>query len=254
MIERYVDIIEKTLERAWRDRANHSIYESIAPDQSGAIALEPFAWAFVAHVLQEKSPQLQPFDLRNDTKVIDTHGHARRVYRGLIYHVAKVVGIKCQVNDAGNDRFSREPISPSNAELLVDRVWFDLDDVRWSEFQLSSGALIVPDIESNPESTWYAELILLHALTTAACSGRDEVLLARARRAAGYVAREIQPDHASSQPWAIHAMLLDESTVTLADFMLHAAGIQQPSSLDSVSLLLLADALHSLSFLRRPIE
>ena len=209
----------------------------------------------VARALHKPIPGLNPLDLRVETKIIDSQGHSRRVYRGLAFHVAKVIGIERNASNVAIDRWIDRSISPHNAELVADRVWFDLDDVQWSEFLLPSGALVTPDPNSNPESTWYAELILLHALTTEACLKRDEMLLARAKRCAQHVFREIQPDHATSQPWAAHAMLLDESTVSLADFMLHSAGIQHPASMDSVSLLLLADALHSLSILHnRPIE
>lgn len=219
------------------------------------ISIEPFAWGMVAHALRKPNPRLKPLELQIETKVIDSQGHARRVYRGLASHVSNVIGMERNATNVARDRLMAGPISPLNAELLADRVWFDLDDVRWSEFQLPSGALITPDPNSSPESTWYAELILLHALTTAACLKRDETLIDRAKRGATYIFREIQPDHATSQPWAVHAMLLDEATFSLADFMLHSAGIQHPASMDSVSLLLLADALQSLSILRgRSIE
>ena len=54
------------------------------------------------------------------------------------------------------------------------------------------------------------------------------------------VTAEIQPDHATSQPWALFAFIWNPATRYLADQVLHTAR----STSDGVSLILLADALY----------
>lgn len=95
---------------------------------------------------------------------------------------------------------------------------------------------------SNPEPWWYHELVILHAVATcAALYGKDWVAKA-VPKAAHFHHAETQPDHATSQPWAIHAFLMDDETLPTADLMLLAAEVNQPQGLDAVSRILLADA------------
>lgn len=93
------------------------------------------------------------------------------------------------------------------------------------------------------EPQWYDELAILHALSCYASESGDAEIAAAVRRAVKYHAAETQPDHASTHPWAIAAFLDDPDAIPLADMMLHAAGVQEPRTMDAVSLLLLADAL-----------
>ena len=114
-------------------------------------------------------------------------------------------------------------------------------DGSWA---MGTGQLLMMDAreEGSPDAWWMYELVALHAMTTyAATSGARGVELA-VRRAALFHHRETQPDHATSQPWAIHAFLLDPETVPTADLMLLAAGVNRPEGLDAVSRILLADA------------
>ena len=99
----------------------------------------------------------------------------------------------------------------------------------------------------NPEPWWYHELVLLHAVTSYALLTGDADALDAARRAAAFHHAETQPDHATAQPWAVHAFLLDPDTTPTADLLLLAAGVNSAGSLDAVSRILLADAAVCLS-------
>ena len=99
----------------------------------------------------------------------------------------------------------------------------------------------------NPEPWWYHELVLLHAITSYAMLTGDAQALEAAKRAVLFHHRETQPDHATSQPWAIHAFLMDPETIPTADLLLLAAGVNQPGGLGAVSRILLADAAVCLS-------
>ena len=94
----------------------------------------------------------------------------------------------------------------------------------------------------HPEVDWMHEITLLHALTSFALLRGDADARAAVAAAARFHHAETQPDHATSQPWAIHAFLLDLDTLPTADLMLLAANINQPKGLDAVSRILLADA------------
>ena len=103
----------------------------------------------------------------------------------------------------------------------------------------------------NLEAWWFYELVLLHAMTTYAMLTGDAAVGESARRAAAFHHAETQPDHATNQPWAIHAFLSDPEFTPTADLMLLAAGVNQPGSLDAVSRILLADAAVCLSLPER---
>lgn len=115
---------------------------------------------------------------------------------------------------------------------------------RVANAQQSDGRFFVHGPSDNPEPLWYAELSMLHGLTPAA---RDRNAPADVRRcliaSAHYLAAEVQPDHASSHPLAIASLLSIPDGIPLADTMLHVAGVQEPATMDAVSLMLLADAL-----------
>lgn len=92
----------------------------------------------------------------------------------------------------------------------------------------------------------YYELVLLHALASYAIESRDLRAHASVTRAADFHVNETQPDHATTQPWAIHAFIIHPPARILADQMLHALRTQPGSRIDPVSLLVLGDALYSL--------
>ena len=110
--------------------------------------------------------------------------------------------------------------------------------------QSSDGPLFAFDRTGgdNPEPWWYHELVALHALTSYGHMASDEAAAAAARRAALFHHAETQPDHATGQPWAVHAFAIDVEMVPTADLLLLAAGVGKPGGIDVVSRLLLADA------------
>lgn len=124
-------------------------------------------------------------------------------------------------------------------ELLLGSGW---PVGRAARSQLPRGPFFCQGSVANPESLGYFELVTLHALTSWRLLMWDNGTVRAVRRAARFHHREAQPDHATSQPWAIHAFLLDPETVPTADLMLLAAGVNRPEGLDAVSRILLADA------------
>lgn len=96
----------------------------------------------------------------------------------------------------------------------------------------------------SPDLHWYDELVVLHAAATFACHtgiGQDAVL-----RAARFHTAETQPDHATTQPWALHAFAVDDDTYPLAELLLHGALAQNAGRLDRVAQLLLSDSILAL--------
>jgi hypothetical protein len=112
--------------------------------------------------------------------------------------------------------------------------------------QQAAGGFLAARGSDNPETLWFHELQIAHALASYAMQAGDPVALDSARRAAQFHLNETQPDHATNQPWGLTAFLADERTHVMADGQLHAASVQQPDRLDGVTLILLADALYSL--------
>jgi hypothetical protein len=117
------------------------------------------------------------------------------------------------------------------------------------ENQQSSGAFLKATASDNPETLWYHELILLHAVASYAARSGDAVAARAAERSANFHLNETQPDHATAQPWGLPAFV--RYTPMLADQMLHTIATQQPGGIDGVSLMLLADTLYGL---RREID
>jgi len=71
----------------------------------------------------------------------------------------------------------------------------------------------------------------------------DRTVARAVARGTEYAGREIQPDHATSQPWAVFPFAWNSSTRNLADDLLHAVTLRG-GAVDGVSLILLADALY----------
>jgi hypothetical protein len=112
--------------------------------------------------------------------------------------------------------------------------------------QQPDGSLLGIDPATGPELQAYYELVLLHALASFALVSHDAPALSAVCRAAEFHTLEIQPDHATAQPWALHAFIYHEPARPLADQMLHALEANFGRELDAVSLLLLRDALYCL--------
>jgi hypothetical protein len=134
-------------------------------------------------------------------------------------------------------------------KVFIRDAWTDLASATFGSLarsQTTSGAFLSTSAIDNPEPAWFHELSILHAAASYAVQAEDRPLAAAVQRATMFHLHETQPDHATSQPWGIFAFIWNPATHPLADQMLHALQLQQPQQRDSVSLLLLNDALYCL--------
>ncbi|MEM6560094.1 MAG: hypothetical protein AAF656_00705 [Planctomycetota bacterium] len=189
-------------------------------------------------------------------EVVDGGGHRRPPYAGLMAFVLGRLGVDMaafarQLDDAAD--WPDAVPGGVDAEALSGRAWNvlalasarDEPAVADELFRkvADQGARFADD-GSNPEPRWYAELVLLHALTSFAAWVGDASLLRAAADAAAYQQAETQPDHATGQPWAIHAALLSPDTLPLADLLLLPVSL--PDGRSVINRLLLADGVMAL--------
>jgi len=183
----------------------------------------------------------------------DRAGHVRDVYDGLVrMSICRASRALALPMPSVTAEIVEPPFTGDNAQHVarsaliaagqLDRAF--LESVI--NHQHAGGSYLKLNPGDNPEPAWYHDLAILHAITNYALECEDDHATSSVRRAATYVTHEVQPDHASAQPWAVHAMLLCEDSLPLADILLHAAGVQSPATMDGVSILLLADAMWSL--------
>ncbi|MEM8875508.1 MAG: hypothetical protein AAGD32_14775 [Planctomycetota bacterium] len=193
---------------------------------------------------------LQTLPIPAADQVADGGGHVRPAYPGLMAFVMHRLGRSANHLIADADpSWPTDMPAGSDGEPLTRRAWnvlarASLDDDPTAAAPLfgrvaEQGARFADD-GSNPEPRWYAELVLLHALTSFAAWSNDTDLLAAAADAAAYHQAETQPDHATGQPWAIHAALLRPDTLPLADLLLLPVSL--PDGRSVINRLLLADA------------
>jgi hypothetical protein len=234
-IPRYTALIRATLDRAIQSRAP-------AEFPTDAVSMET-GIAFVQHTLARTEPATIAFPAQQ--KCVDGAGHSRSMYPGLLHYAMKHPGsIDASV------LLARASVPASDSRLIVGQLWSLLStphalkaSLHFASLQQPTGQWFDTSMHDNPESVWYHEIVALHAITSAAHQFKDESLHLAAFASATYIAREVQPDHASNQPWAMHALLRVPEAIPLADMMLHCAGVQDPTHMDAVSLILLADAL-----------
>jgi hypothetical protein len=100
--------------------------------------------------------------------------------------------------------------------------------------------------EDQPEAFWYDELVLLHGATSYAMLTGDPLAWDVATSGAEHHRAEIQPDHATANPWALHAFIFNPSTRDLAEFVLNACLVQYGGRPVGPALVLLADAVYCL--------
>lgn len=133
-------------------------------------------------------------------------------------------------------------------KVFVRDAWTDLaSDTfgRLTRGQQSSGAYLHATASDNPETLWYHELCLLHACASYACQAEDRTVAKGVLLSANDLVQNVQPDHASSHPFGVFAFVwAGDSTVSMADQLIHAASMKSP--MDGVSLVLLSDALYCL--------
>jgi hypothetical protein len=195
-------------------------------------------------------------------RVKDRAGHRRLVYDGLARTIVSMFRGDRLREGVVRRILPAPPFTGENAAQVAKAALFagiedDVDTLRFlREQQQPSGSFLQLLQTDNPEPAWYHDLVILHGMAAgailASSDPNDAYLFEPVKKAALYTLREVQPDHASAQPWALHAMLMHEETVPVADILLHAAGIQSPATMDGVSILLVADALRLLQIYENP--
>lgn len=208
--------------------------------------------------------------------VTDRFGHRRPAYRGLLFHcifrALRLANAKAESIDRWTGlladqlaglRWPNHPpdrIPAAVGAPLIDAVWmaFAAHDAAMSSSaqaafetlvrcQHPQGTFLTPAPSDNPETFWYHELVLLHAATLYAADAPDPALLAAIARAAEFHQNETQPDHATSQPWALAAFARSPATEPMADQLLHAAATLAKPGDSAITSILLADALYSIA-------
>ncbi len=148
---------------------------------------------------------------------------AEMVWDALALHVAGKVFVRDSWTDLAADAFG-----------------------RLTRAQQPSGAFLTATPADQPETMWYHELQILHAAAGYAVQAEDRSVAAAVLRASEFHQNETQPDHATTQPWGLFALIWNGNTRPLADQLLHSVALQQPGSIDGLTLMLLADCLYCL--------
>jgi hypothetical protein len=117
--------------------------------------------------------------------------------------------------------------------------------------QRNTGEFFDASPYDSPDLHWYDELVVLHAVASYGVLTGDDGVAEAVRRAAEFHTAETQPDHATTQPWAVHAFGAWESTRPLADLLLHGALAQNAGRLDVIGRILIADAVLGLTGMGR---
>lgn len=139
-------------------------------------------------------------------------------------------------------------------KVYVRDAWMDLASHTFGKLirsQEPRGTFLQADASDNIEAHAYHELELLHAAASYAVQTEDRTVAAAVARNTRFHLTETQPDHATSEPWAVFAFVWNPATRTLGDQILHAARVNDPDRCDGVSLMLLADALYCLELFHR---
>jgi hypothetical protein len=234
-------------------------------DEPGTVSLET-GLIFARTVMGVAPAALEPPPA--PARVEDGAGHSRPIYRALLVYA----WLRAAVGTPG-DRWQNqmmrwcesiendlgEASAPMHAQdgwnaLALHVAAKPLDRADWiaraaqtfdrlAQGQQQSGALLPPMPQINPETRWYDELVLLHAMSTYGIQTRDPAIESAVRRATEFHLMETQPDHATQQPWAVFAFLSNPDTRIQGEQILDAAIMRNSSNLDAISLILLADAL-----------
>lgn len=214
-----------------------------AAEMAGMVQIER-ATGLIGQVANGREAGI-PLPQNPPDRVIDERGHGRAVYPGLLVACA-------MASRAPAERGTLQPwlnwLGTLPAEP-VHVVWMAVAHDLASPGPVELPAIIhAPRLRQSanvhPEAFWYDQLVVLHAAAAIACRRRDRSLLDRVAETAAYVQDEIQPDHATTDPWALNAMLLSPQTRPLADQMLH--GMMMQTERNTLSLILLGHCLYCL--------
>jgi hypothetical protein len=200
-------------------------------------------------------------------EVIDAIGHARPAYRGLLGYCLALATPGAEVlrrpgpgaRKPGPSAYVRTGVSnpARSGGAIASDAWASLAD--WvcdrddsaADFlrtivarRAECGSFLTPASSDNPETFWYHDLIILHAVDAYADLSGDEEAAATVAAAAEYHHNKTQTDHATAEPWGLSAFLKSPSTRPTADGLLHAVQTNQPTGPRGVTLLLLADTLY----------
>lgn len=244
--DRYFTLIEATL-REGLARPLDAWVHWPADEYPMAAALVPLAKRLDFGAPRPDLLELAMGRMTTAKRFVDGSGHQRPIYAMLVARALSSAGLPVSL-------VVQEPSSPVTAIFIA---WASTGMSvplmphgqaisrlqQAAKIQQPEGTFLPRNQSDSLEPQWYDELAILHALSCYASEADDAEVGAAVSRAVRYHAAETQPDHASSHPWALAAFLAEPDAIPLADMMLHAAGVQQPSTMDAVSLLLLADAL-----------
>lgn len=101
--------------------------------------------------------------------------------------------------------------------------------------------------DDNPEPWWQNEMVILHAVHSFALRIGDASLIEQSLACADFHLREIQPDHATNEPWAVHAYASHVDGNVTAETLWHAGHIQHGGDLGPVARHLARDARDALA-------
>jgi hypothetical protein len=277
-LRRYEGMIAAIRSRAiLQTIADETTATAIVPVERGAILMSPSSDHAAAKELVELSAMP---DRLPEVAVIDAAGNARPVYRPLLIY-AWLTSYRAAYESLPPSVFGRwdEALRPwcdlLEADLarlgtaaaawtalalhvagtiFIRDAWTDLAGDTFGRItrgQQSTGAFCATSASANPEPMWYEELATLHAAASYAVQTEDRALASAVSRSTTFVQNEIEPDHATGQPWGVFAFIWNPATRPLAEQLLHAVELRQPN-LDGVSLILLADALYCLRLFTNP--
>jgi hypothetical protein len=133
-------------------------------------------------------------------------------------------------------------------EIICDSSNFKTADRIFKHFfdeQQPDGAFLAAAPADQPETRWYHELQILHALAGyMAYSLEPNLRCVKAVFKAGrFCQNQIQPDHATTQPWGLFAFIANPDTRPFADELLHAVQLNAGGAIDGLTSILLADCL-----------
>jgi hypothetical protein len=132
-------------------------------------------------------------------------------------------------------------------KVYVRDAWVDLASDTFGHLvkrQDAAGPFLFATASDNPDTHGYHELVLLHAAASYAVQAEDRHVAAAVARNADFHLRHTQPDHSTTQPWAVFAMIWNPPTRPLAEQILHAHSVHGSGATDGLPLMLLADALY----------
>ncbi len=124
----------------------------------------------------------------------------------------------------------------------VDAEWIDAL-VQAVANRPGPGGSLHPMNERESLDAWtYRELCALHAMANLALARRNSLWSRRVEEAATYHMEHTQPDHVTTQPWAVFAFLWSPRTRSFGEQQLHDAAAHAGGVIGRFSAALLADA------------